>query len=112
MSLRRKMQPAGRTLQQNESLPIKESKACLVQLQRYLRWSTSESKACFCSCVILASIVAVFSRMPRNVNTVDGPSTLDDFTGALILLQKESIAVRLFKQSLVSAGSAVKKSSK
>ena len=75
----RKMRPAGRTLQQNESLPIKESKAYLVQLWRYLRWNNSESKTCFRSCIMLASIVVVFSD-------VDGPSTLDDFTGALILL--------------------------
>ena len=68
--------------------------------------------ACFCSYVILASMVVVFGRMPRNVNDVDGPSTLDDFISTVILLQRESIAVRFFMQSLMLAGSAVKKSSK
>ena len=40
----------------------------------YLRWSSSESKACFRSCVILASIVVMFSRMPRNVIDLEGRS--------------------------------------
>ena len=61
---------------------------------------------------MLASIEVVSNKMPKNVNVVDGPSTLDDFTGALILLQRESIAVRLFMQSLELAGPAVKKSSR
>ena len=61
---------------------------------------------------MLAFIVVVSSKLPKNVNVVDGPSTLDDFTGALILLQRESIAVRLFMQSLELAGLAVKKSSR
>jgi len=50
---------------------------------------------------MLASIVVAFSKMPWNVNDVDGPSTLDSFTGALILLHRESIAVKLFMQLLV-----------
>ena len=49
--------------------------------------------------------------MPRNVNDVEGPSTLDDFTGALIFLQRESIAFKLFMQLSVLAPPAVKKSS-
>ena len=61
---------------------------------------------------MLASIVVVSNKIPKNVNVVDGPSTLDDFTGALILLQRESIAVRLFMQSLEFAGLVVKKSSR
>ena len=61
---------------------------------------------------MLASIVMVSSKMPKNVNVVDGPSTLDDFTGALILLQRENIAVRLFMQSFELTGPAVKKSSR
>ena len=39
--------------------------------------------------------MVVSNKIPKNVNVVDGPSTLDDFTGALILLQRESIAVKL-----------------
>lgn len=61
---------------------------------------------------MLASIVVVFSKMPKNVNDVEGPSTLDEFTGALILLPRESIAVKLFMQLSVLADPAVKKSSK
>jgi len=61
---------------------------------------------------MLASIVVVFSKMPKNVNNVEASSTLDDFTGALILVHKESIAIKLFMQSSALAGPAVKKSSK
>jgi len=57
---------------------------------------------------MLAIIVVVFSKMPKNYNDVEGPSTLDDFTGALILLSKESIAVKLFMQSLMLVGWLVK----
>ena len=112
MSLRRKMRPAGRTLQQKDNFPIKERNDRFVQLRRCQRRSSSESNVSFCSCVMLASIVVVSNIMPKYVNVVDGPSTLDCFTGALILLQRESIAVRLFMQSLEWAGPAVKKSSR
>jgi len=61
---------------------------------------------------MLASIMVVSSKMPKNVRDVEGPSTLDDFTGALILLHRDSIAVKLFMQLSVLADPAVKKSSK
>ena len=70
------------------------------------------SRACFRFCAMLASIVVVSSEMPKNVRDVEGPSTLDDFSGALILLHRESIAVKLFMQSSVLADLAVKKLSK
>ena len=76
------MRPAGRTLQQKDSFPIKESNARFVQLRRCRRWSSSESNASFRSCIMLASIVVVSNKIPKNVNVVDGPSTLDCFTGA------------------------------
>ena len=75
-------------------VPIKESRACFVQLRWCLRWTNSKSKACFCSGVMLASIMFMFSKMPKNINDLVGLSTLDDFTGALILLHRESIAVK------------------
>ena len=59
---------------------------------------------------MLAIIVVVFSKMPKNVNDVEGPSTLDDFTGVLILLHWEIITVKLLMQSSVLTGLAVKKS--
>ena len=80
MSLRRNIQPPGNTLQVNDSFSIKESGTHFVQLQRYLRWTSSESKACFCSCVMLASIVVMFNRIPKNVSGVGRISTLEDFT--------------------------------
>ena len=44
--------------------------------------------------------LASSNKKPKNVNVVDGPSTLDDFTGAFILLQREPIAMRMFIQLL------------
>jgi len=73
MSLHRNMQPAGNTLQVNDSFPIKESNTRFVQLRRV---SEIKIKACFRSCVMLASIVVVFNRMPKNVSDVDGPTSL------------------------------------
>ena len=55
---------------------------------------------------MLASIVVVPSKMTKNVRDVEGP---DDFTGALIFLHRESIAVKLFMQLSVLADPAVKK---
>jgi len=56
--------------------------------------------------------MVVSSKMPKNVKDVEGPSTLDYFTGALILLHRDSIAVKLFMQLSVLADPAVNKSSK
>ena len=54
----------------------------------------------------------MLNRMPKNVSDVDGPSALDDFTGALIFLQRESIAIKLFLWSSVLAHLAVDRSSR
>ena len=58
---------AGRTLQQNESLPIKDSSALFVQLRWYQSWRSSNSNASFQSSVMLASMVEVLRWMPKNV---------------------------------------------
>jgi len=57
---------------------------------------------------MLASIVVVSSKMPKNVKDVEGPSTLDNFTGVLILSHRDSIAVKLFMQLSVLADPAGK----
>jgi len=51
-------------------------------------------------------------KMPWNINDVQEPSTLNDFTGALILPLRESIAAKLFMQSSVLVCPAVKKLSR
>jgi len=61
---------------------------------------------------MLASIMVALSWIPRNVREAVGPSFFDALMGALILLQRESIACKLLAQSLESAGPAVKKSSR
>ena len=50
--------------------------------------------------------------IPKNARRVDGPSILDDFTGALMCLQRESLVVKLLEHSLESGEPAVKKSSR
>ena len=98
------MQPADKHLQQKNSFPVRESNALFIQLRQCQRWSSSESSACFQFCVTLA----LSNKVLKSVSVVDGSSTLDDFTGALILLQREIIAVRLFMQLLELCGPAVK----
>ena len=45
---------------------------------------------------MLAFMVSVSMIIPRNKRQVEGPSILDDFTGASMRLQRESIAFRAF----------------
>ena len=61
---------------------------------------------------MLACIFSVSMIIPKNERQVDGPSILDDFTGALICSQRESMVVRLLEHSLESGEPAVKKSSR
>jgi len=61
---------------------------------------------------MLASIVVLSSKIPKNVRDVERPSTLNDSTDTLILLHRESIAVKLIMQLSVLADLAVKKPSK
>ena len=103
--------PAGSTLQQNDSLPIRDNNFYLVHLSRR-RILCTLSKACFLSFEMLAFIVAVFKWMPRKVNDVVGPSTLDSLMGALMSLHKLSVACKFAEHCDEWAGPAVKKSSK
>jgi len=84
----KKMRPAGKTLQQKDSLPIKDSRALLVQVCWYF---SSDNIAAFWCDVIIACIVKVSRQMPKNVRDVVGPSTLDDLTGTFNLSHRESI---------------------
>ena len=61
---------------------------------------------------MLAYIFTVLMRIPKNERRVDRSLILDDFTGALICSQRESMVFRLLKYSLESGEPAVKKSSR
>ena len=84
MSLRRKILPAGNTLHEKESFPIRDSNCRFMHLHQGYRLCSSWSRESFLSAVMLASIVTVSRCMPRNVSDVDGPSIFDVFTGALM----------------------------
>jgi len=61
---------------------------------------------------MLASIVLLFRRIPRKVKDVEGPSTLDDLIGALMLLHNVNIDCKFSEHCDEFAGPAVKKSSR
>ena len=50
--------------------------------------------------------------IPKNERRVEGPLIFDDFTGALICPQRESMVSRLLEHSSESGDPAVKKLSK
>ena len=112
LCLHRNVHLAGRTLQENDSLPINDSNSHLVHLCQACKNCRSWSNDCFLSDVMLASIEIVLIWIPRNVKQVVGPSTLDGFTGALILSQNVNMVWRLLAQMLEFAGPAVRKSSR
>ena len=86
------MRPAGRTLHENESLPIKDNSSHFVHFLRECSKDNSYNKDCFLLEVILASIEIVLRCMSKNVSEVAGPSTLDGLMGALIVLHSASMA--------------------
>ena len=61
---------------------------------------------------MVACIFVVLVMISKSKRQLDGPSILDDFTGKLTCLQKESMVIRLLKHSFESGDPAVKKSSK
>ena len=61
---------------------------------------------------MLASIVMVSNSIPKKVMEVEGPSILDDFIGALMRSDSDSIQLRLLLQIVESGGPAVRKSSR
>ena len=65
-------------------------------------------RSCFRSSEILAVMVEVSIRIPRNTIQVVGPSTLEGFTGAFIVRQIESIVERLSAHSWELGAPAVK----
>ena len=75
ISFHRKSLSDAITLQAKESLPIRERNFRFMHLQCQYIWLSSTTKACFCSGIMLASIVTVSKYIPRKVREVDGPST-------------------------------------
>jgi len=109
MSRRRTILPA---LQAKDSFPTKESSWCFIYLSFLLTDCKAKRRSAFRFSEILAVMHSVSITIPRNVSQVDGPSTLEVLTGALISLHKESIACRLSKHSVVPGKPLVKKSSR
>jgi len=62
--------------------------------------------------MILASIVSLLRGIPRNINEVVGPSTLDSLMGALMSLHKVNIDCKFSEHRNEFARLAMKKSSK
>jgi len=59
-----------------------------------------------------AVISSVSNTIPRNVILVEGPSIMEDFKGALMVVQRDSIDCRLAAHSVEPGELAVKKSSR
>ena len=62
-----------------------------MHLRCQYNWFNSTNKASLCSGVMLASIDTVSKCIPRNVMEVDGPSILEDFTGALMCSHNDKV---------------------
>ena len=67
-------------------------------------------RSAFLSSEIPATISSVSITIPKNVILVEGPSILEDFTGALMVVQKDSIDCRLSAHSVEPGEPAIKKS--
>ena len=113
-SIRRckKMQPAGTTLQANESLPTRESNWCFVHFFQVLNDCSSSNINDLHSSDMLAVIFSVSITIPKNVILVVGGTTFSSFTGALICWQRVSMDFRFCWHTRECGGPAVKKSSK
>ena len=66
-------------------------------------------RSAFLSSEIPAVISSVSITIPKNVILVEGPSILEDFTGALMVVQRDSIDCRLSVHSVEPGEPAVKK---
>ena len=64
-------------------------------------------RSAFLSGEVPAVIPSVSMTIPRNVSLVDGPSILEVLTGALMVVQSESIACRLCEHSVEPGKPAV-----
>lgn len=104
--------PAGITLYANYIFPMRERISCFVHLCQNLKNNREDNRSCLQSSNMVAYIFAVLVMIPKNKRQVDGPSILDDFTGILICLQKESMVIRLLKHSFESGDPAIKSSSR
>ena len=69
-------------------------------------------RSAFLSTEMPAVISSVSITIPRNMILVEGPSILEDFTGALMVVQRDSIDSRLSAHSVEPGEPAVKKLSR
>jgi len=69
-------------------------------------------KSAFLSSEMPAIISSVSITIPKNVILVEGPSILEDFTGALMVVQRDCIDYRSSAHSVEPGEPAVKKSSR
>ena len=67
-------------------------------------------RSAFLSSEMPAVISSVFITIPKNVILVEGPSILEKFTGALMVVKRDSIDCRLSAHSVEPGKSAIKKS--
>ena len=113
---RRKMRPAGMTLQVKASLPMRDRSCRLVHLRqeawRSLKCDSSSRKAANLSCGGLACIRLVSSSIPNTVSVVDGPRTFSGLTGAPTVRNKKRVSNRPFRKSDDEALATRKKSSR
>ena len=69
-------------------------------------------RSTFLSKEIPAVISSVSITIPKNVILIEGPSILEDFTGALMIVQRDNIDCRLSVHFVEPGEPAVKKSSR
>ena len=95
--------PAAITLHAKDNFPMSERSCCFVHLWRDLKDNSNDNR----SCLRFSDILACISEVSMII-----PSIFDDFAGALISSQRESMDFRLLEHSSESGNPAVKQSSK
>ena len=115
-NLRRKILPAGMTLQPKESFPMRDRSWRFVQVwfAVALLWKCCSScwRAMSFSSGSRASSATVSSRIPSIGRVVVGPKTFSGFTGAWTAWQSNSMSDKALKQASDWGRPAKKKSSK
>ena len=113
---RRKIRPAGMTLQAKASLPISERSWRLVQVpwvaERLWKEESSTRSASSLSAGRRACPATESSSIPNTGRVVAGPSTFSGFTGAPSNLQRSSMSDRACTHTSDWGGPMKKKSSR
>ena len=112
MSLRVKSLPAGITFAAKASLPISESRFRFVHFSIVEKVCSSCIKALSLSWGRLIVCVMVSTSTPRKVILVVGGVRFSSLVATPSRLHKDSIPVKVVEQVVVSAGPAIRKSSK